>query len=65
MNDELNRVKMEEFIGLKRKLYSVLYNDKEMKKSKGVKKNAIKQNVSAIMIIENANMIIKNEHDLI
>ena len=38
MKDELNGVKMEEFIGLKAKMYSVLYDANEMKKAKGVKR---------------------------
>ena len=42
MKDELNGVKMEEFIGLKAKMYSVLYDANEMKKAKGVKKERYK-----------------------
>ena len=45
MKDELNGIKMEEFIGLKAKMYSVLYDNIEMKKAKGVKKNVIKQHI--------------------
>ena len=39
MKDELNGIKMEEFIGLKAKMYFVLYDNIEMKKAKGVKNN--------------------------
>ena len=43
--DELNGIKMQEFIGLKAKMYSVLYDNIEIKKAKGVKKNVIKQQI--------------------
>ena len=45
MKDKLNGIKMQEFIGLKTKMYSVLYDNTEMKKAKGVKKNVIKQKI--------------------
>ena len=41
--DELNGIPMEEFVGLKAKMYSVLYGEQEMKKAKGVKKGVIKK----------------------
>ena len=43
MKDELNRVIIEEFIGLKIKMYLLKTKKEEMKKAKEVKKNLIKK----------------------
>ena len=50
MKDELKSVSLREFIGLKPKMYSLLYSDKnkiiECKKAKGVKKSTLKTKIS-------------------
>ena len=40
MKDDFNGIKISEFVGLKRKMYSLIRADnKEINKAKGVKKN--------------------------
>ena len=46
MKDELNSLKMKEFVGLRAKMYSVSYESYEMKKAKGVKKCVVKNNIT-------------------
>ena len=46
MKDELNSLKMDEFVGLRAKSYSVSYESNEMKKAKGVKKCVVKNNIT-------------------
>lgn len=46
MKDELNGVLMREFVGLRAKMYSLEYDNKSMKKAKGVKKYVIKKNIN-------------------
>ena len=41
MKDEIGGVVVEEFVGLKSKMYSVLVDDSEHKKAKGVNKNVV------------------------
>ena len=41
MKDEIGGVVIEEFVGLKSKMYSVLVDDSEHKKAKGVNKNVV------------------------
>ena len=43
--DEAGGIQIEEFVGLRAKLYSYMMNDKEEKKCKGVKKNVIKKKI--------------------
>ena len=42
MKDELNGKIIEEFVGLRAKMYSLKTDKEEMKKTKGVKKNVVK-----------------------
>ena len=46
MKDELNREIIEEFVGLRVKMYSLKTKKEEMKKAKGVKKNVVKKDIS-------------------
>ena len=46
MKDELNREIIEEFGGLKAKMYSLKTKKEETKKAKGVKKNVVKKDIS-------------------
>ena len=46
MKDELNGEFIEEFVGLNVKMYSLKTKKEEMKKAKGMKKNAIKKDIS-------------------
>ena len=46
MKDELNGEIMEEFVGLRTKMYSLKTKKEEMKKAKGVKKNVVKKDIS-------------------
>ena len=46
MKDELNGKIIEEFVGLRVKMYSLKINKEEMKKAKGVKKNVVKKDIS-------------------
>ena len=46
MNDELNDEVIEEFVGLRAKMYSLKTKIKEMKKAKGVKKDVVKKDIS-------------------
>ena len=48
MKDELNGISMREFVGLRAKMYSLEYDDKSMKKAKGVKTYVIKKHMSHI-----------------
>ena len=43
IKDELNGEIIEEFVGLRAKIYSLKINKEEMKKAKGVKKNVVKK----------------------
>ena len=43
MKDELNGEIIEEFVGLRVKVYSLKTKKEEMKKAKGVKKNVVKK----------------------
>ena len=45
MKDELNGEIIEEFVGLRAKMYSLKRKKEEMKKAKGVKKNVVKKDV--------------------
>ena len=45
--DELNGEVIEEFVGLRAKMYSVKTKTEEMKKAKGVKKNVVKKYMSS------------------
>ena len=46
MKDELNREFIEEFVGLRAKMYSLKTRNEETKKAKGVKKNVVKKDIS-------------------
>ena len=46
MKDELNGNVMEEFVGLKAKMYSFCIAGKEEKKAKGIKKCVIKKRIT-------------------
>ena len=46
MKEELNREIIEEFVGLRSKMYSLKTKKEEMKKAKGVKKNVVKKDIS-------------------
>ena len=46
MKDELNGEIIEEFVGLRAKMYSLKTKKEEMKKAKGVKKNVVKKDIS-------------------
>ena len=46
MKDELNGEIIEEFFGLRVKIYSLKTKKEEMKKAKGVKKNVVKKDIS-------------------
>ena len=46
MKEELNREIIEEFVGLRSKMYSLKTKKEEMKKAKGVKKNVVKKNIN-------------------
>ena len=46
MNDELNGEIIEEFVGLRAKVYSVKTKKDEMKKAKVVEKNVLKKDIS-------------------
>ena len=46
MKDELNGKIIEEFVGLRVRMYSLKINKEEMKKAKGVKKNVVKKDIS-------------------
>ena len=46
MKDELNEEIIEEFVGLRAKMYSLKTKKEEMKKDKGVKKNVVKKDIS-------------------
>ena len=48
MKDELNGSLKKEFVGLRAKMYSLEYDDKSMKKAKGVKTYVIKKHISHI-----------------
>ena len=45
MKDELNGEIIEEFVGLRAKMYSLKTKKEEMKKAKGVKKNVVKKDI--------------------
>ena len=46
MKDELNRENIEEFVGLRAKLFSLKRKKEETKKAKRVKKNVVKKDIS-------------------
>ena len=46
MKDELNEEIIEEFVGLRAKMYSLKRKKEEMEKAKGVKKNIVKRDIS-------------------
>ena len=46
MKDELNGEVIEEFVGLRAKMYSLKTKKEEMRKAKGVKKNVVKKGTS-------------------
>ena len=46
MKDELNGEIIEEFVGLRAKMYSAKTKKEELKKAKGVKKNVVKKDIS-------------------
>ena len=46
MKDELNGEVIEEFVGLRVKMYSLKTKKEEMRKAKGVKKNVVKKYIS-------------------
>ena len=46
MKDELNGEIIEEFVGLRAKMYSVKTKKEELKKAKGMKKNVFKKDCS-------------------
>ena len=46
MKDELNGEIIEEFVGLRAKMYSLKTKKEEIKKAKGVKKNVVKKDIS-------------------
>ena len=46
MKGELNGEIIEEFVGLREKMYSLKTKEEEMKKEKGVKKNVVKKDIS-------------------
>ena len=46
MKDELNEEIIEEFVGLRAKMYSMKTKKEEMKKAKGVKKTVVKRDIS-------------------
>ena len=46
MKEEFNREIIEEFVGLRSKMYSLKTKKEEMKKAKGVKKNVVKKDIS-------------------
>ena len=45
MKDETAGVPIQEFVGLRSKMYSILYGGKEKKTAKGVKKAVVKRNI--------------------
>ena len=46
IKDELKEVIIEEFVGLRGKMYLLKLNKEEMRKAKGVKKNLVKKDIS-------------------
>ena len=46
MKDELNREVIEEFVGLKAKMYSLKTKKEETENAKGVKKDVVKKDIS-------------------
>ena len=46
MKDELNGKTIEEFVGLRTKMYLLKTKKEEMKKAKGVKNNVVKKDIS-------------------
>ena len=46
MKDKLNWEIIEEFVGLRAKIYSLKTKKEDMKKAKGVKKNVVKKDIS-------------------
>ena len=46
MKDKLNGEIIEEFVGLRAKMYSLKTKKEEMKKAKGVKKNLVKKGIN-------------------
>ena len=46
MKDELDGENIEEFVGLRAKMYSLKTKKEEIKKAKGVKKNVVKKDIS-------------------
>ena len=46
MKEELNGEIIDEFVGLRAKMYSLKTKKEEMKKAKGVKKNVVKKNIN-------------------
>ena len=61
MKDELHGVKTEECIGLKSRMYSVLYGSIEMKGRKKECNKAYKHIISSMLIIDSVYTIIGNE----
>ena len=54
MKDELNGIKIVEFVGLKSKMYSsVADNDKEVNKGKGVNKKLRHEEYLSVLLIKN------------
>ena len=46
MKDETNGVPIEEFVGLRSKMYSLKYNNEEKKRAKGISKAVVKKNIN-------------------
>ena len=51
MKDALNREIVEEFVGLRVKMYSLKTKKEEMKKAKGVKKNVVKLLINQLLFL--------------
>ena len=58
MKDALNREIVEEFVGLRVKMYSLKTKKEEMKKAKGVKKNVVKLLINQLLFLFQLGMYI-------
>ena len=58
MKGALNREIVEEFVGLRVKMYSLKTKKEEMKKAKGVKKNVVKLLINQLLFLFQLGMYI-------